>query len=49
MLTLLIKRAAALVNCMPGSPEETEFDLLARAIEAYDAKRWPSSRCCGAS
>ena len=45
MLTLLIKRAAELVHCRPGSPQEEEFNSLASAIEAYEVKRWaPSSR-----
>jgi hypothetical protein len=41
MFTLLVKRAAELSDCHPGSPEEEEFDVLAAAIEAYEAKRWP--------
>jgi len=40
MFTLLVKRAAELADCKPGSPEE-EFDRLASAIDAYEAKRWP--------
>jgi len=43
MLTLLIKRAADLAHCCPGTQEEKEFDSLAQAIEAYEAKRWPVS------
>ncbi len=42
MLTMLIKRAAELVDCAPGSPDDKEFDRLASAIEAYEAKRWPA-------
>lgn len=38
--TLLVKRAAELKDCRPGSPEE-EFDRLVIAIEAYEKKRWP--------
>ncbi len=41
MFTLLVKRAAELVGCKEGSPEEEELDRLANAIEAYEAKRWP--------
>jgi len=41
MLTLLVGRAAVLINCVPGSPGEREFDELACAIKAYDAKRRP--------
>ena len=40
MFTLLVKRAAELSDCKHGSPEEEEFDRLASAIEAYEAKRW---------
>jgi hypothetical protein len=42
MFTLLVKRAAELAYCHPGSPEEEEFDCLVSAIEAYEAKRWQS-------
>jgi hypothetical protein len=50
MLTLLINRAAQLSRCRAGSPDDEEFDCLANAIEAYDAKRWPASpRSSGAS
>jgi hypothetical protein len=41
MFTLLVKRAAELSDCKPGSREEEEFDRLVSAIEAYEAKRWP--------
>ncbi len=41
MFTLLVKRAAELKDCHPGSPEEEEFDRLVSAIEAYEVKRWP--------
>jgi hypothetical protein len=44
MFTLLVKRAAELDDCHPGSPEEEEFDVLAAAIEAYEAKRWPEGQ-----
>jgi hypothetical protein len=43
MFTLLVKRAAELSDCKPGSPEEEEFDRLVSAIEAYDTKRWPNA------
>ena len=42
MFALLVKRAAELADCHPGSPEEEEFDRLVSAIEAYEAKRWPN-------
>jgi hypothetical protein len=44
MFTLLVKRAAELADCHPGSPEEEEFDRLVSIIEAYEAKRWPNDR-----
>jgi len=44
MFTLLVKRAAELAHSRPGSPQEEEFDCLANAIEAYEAKRWPVSQ-----
>jgi hypothetical protein len=49
MLTLLIERALVLGNCAAGSIEEIEFDQLASAIEAYEAKRWPPRLCRGAT
>ena len=39
MFTIVVKRAAELADCHPGSPEEEEFDHLVSAIEAYEAKR----------
>ena len=42
MLTLLIRRAARLIHCRIGSPDEEEFNSLASAIEAYEIKRWPA-------
>ena len=42
MFTLLVKRAAELKDCHPGSPQEEEFDRLVSAIEAYEAMRWPT-------
>ena len=44
MFTLLVKRAAELAHCPPGSGEEEEFDRLASAIEAYEAKRWSQAK-----
>jgi hypothetical protein len=43
MLSLLIRRAADLTRCRAGTPEEEEFTSLAKAIEAYECKRWPSA------
>ena len=44
MFTILVKRAAELADCKPGSPEEEEFDRLVGAIDAYEARRWPEGR-----
>jgi hypothetical protein len=40
MFTLLVKRAAELKECHPGSPQEEEFDRLVSAMEAYEERRW---------
>jgi len=45
MLMLLVGRAVALVDCVPGSDEQTEFDQLMTAIQAYGAKRRPPLLC----
>jgi hypothetical protein len=47
MLALLIKRADELVGCTEGSPEEEVLRTLTDAIEAYEAKRWPSGKVAG--
>jgi hypothetical protein len=46
MFALLVKRAAELADRRPspGTLEDEEFDRLASAIEAYEAKRWPEDR-----
>jgi hypothetical protein len=44
---LLVKRADELVGCTEGSPEEEELRMLVDAIEAYEAKRWPSGKVAG--
>ena len=41
MPTLLVKRAAELADCHPGSPKEEEFDRLTLAIEAYESSAGP--------
>ena len=43
----LIERADALVGCAVGSDEEAELERLTIAIEAYEAKRWPSGKAVG--
>src|ERR1700681_4396005 len=47
MHALLIKRADELMACTEGSPEEEELRVLADAIDAYEAKRWPSGKVAG--
>jgi len=48
MHSLLIERADALVGCAAGSDEEAELERLTIAIDAYEAKRWPSGKtACG--
>ena len=44
MHSLLIERADALAGCAAGSDEEAELERLTMAIEAYEAKRWPSGK-----
>ena len=42
MHALLSKRAADLMGCTEGSPEEAELSTLADVIDAYEGKRWAS-------
>jgi len=44
MHSLLIERADALAGCSVGSDEEAELERLTMAIDAYEAKRWPSGK-----
>ena len=44
MHALLVERADALMGCTEGSPEEGEREAVVAAIEAYEAKRWPSGK-----
>jgi|KBSMisStaDraftv2_1062788.scaffolds.fasta_scaffold3835089_1 hypothetical protein len=41
---LLINRADPLAGCTVNSPEEAELECVTAAIEAYEAKRWPSAK-----
>jgi hypothetical protein len=44
---LLVERADALMGCTEGSPREEELQAVVAAIEAYEAKRWPSGKTAG--
>jgi predicted nuclease of predicted toxin-antitoxin system len=47
MHALLVSRADQLDGCNLGSPEEAEYISLVKAIEAYEAKRWPKGKIAG--
>jgi hypothetical protein len=41
---LLVQRADEIGGCPDGSPDDAELKSIADALEAYEAKRWPSGR-----
>jgi hypothetical protein len=47
MHALLVLRADALEGYTEGSLEEAEFKTIAKAVEAYEAKRWPDGKIPG--
>ena len=47
MHALLVLRADELMGCTEGSPEESELETLADAIDAYEAVRWPEGKIPG--
>jgi hypothetical protein len=47
MHSLLVLRADKLVGGTEGSDEELELKLIADAVSAYEAKRWPDGKVPG--
>jgi hypothetical protein len=40
MYLLLVRYAADLRNCKPGSEQEEEFDRVSHTLQAYEGKGW---------
>ena len=47
MHALLVLRADAIEGCTENSEEAREFGMIAEALEAYEAKRWPDGKVPG--
>ena len=44
MHSLLAHRADKIAGCTEGSEEETELEMIAHAVETYEAPRWPDGK-----
>jgi len=44
MHALLVLRADKIARCTEGSDESMELGLIANAVNAYEARRWPNGK-----